>query len=226
MISNLLPNPSSAKVTTSNVLRQTRLLSLLHAAEVAGIAPLSATRVHQLAYLTDALAPVWELTPLTPELLKLYGTPYDAGLQSDMDRLVGMGLARARDLSYFQDDCGRWRVAALYSLNLEPSLPLLRELDRLPDEREAAHVTKEICLAVSALPPDAVDQVLQLDVAYSSPTSSDNTLLSLYDSDGKNSTSRAANQFQQLVPAGANLNPAEQANLYIRHLYRIATHVA
>lgn len=225
-MSNQHPKETHRITVTSNVVRQVRLLSLLHAAELAGIAPLSAGRVHQLVYLTDALAPVWDLVPLTPELLKLYGSPYDAGLQSDMDRMVGAGLVRARDLSYFQDDHGRWKVAAFYSLNLEASLPLLRELDRLPDEREAAHVTKEICLAVSALPPDVVDRVLQLDVAYSSPSSSNNTLVSLYDAEGTNDTSRVATQFQSLAPEGVTLNPAEQANLYIRHLYRIATHVA
>lgn len=63
-----------------------RLFTLLDGAEVAGIAPVAAQDLHLLAYMTNALAPVWGLEPLTPELLKIYGAPYDAQFQALIDR--------------------------------------------------------------------------------------------------------------------------------------------
>lgn len=206
-------------------LRNARLLSLLQAARDAGISPVQSTRFHQLVYLCNALAPVWDLVPLTKELLKLYGTPYDAGLQDDIDRLVAAGLIRARDLHYFQTDQGSWQVGALYALGPAALTdPILRMLWAFPDERESANIAREVCLAVSALPAEWIDRVLSLDVAYTDPRYSPNSVISLLDSDGENGSSRAAQLFQDV--SDKQLTPSEQAGLYIRHLFRIASRVA
>jgi hypothetical protein len=211
------PNDESKSIN-----RRVRILTILDGADYAGISPLSAQRLHLLAYLTNALAPIWDLEPLTPELLRLYGAPYDAQLQGELDALVVSGLVTASGLSYYQDDSANWRVTASYSLNRATAESILRELEFLPDEAEAARVASEICLAVSALPDDFVERAMSLDVAYSSNGSSTNSLLSLYDADGRNQSSRAAGRFEQLAPAGHSLSPSEQVNLYIRHLYRMA----
>lgn len=206
-------------------LRNARLLSLLQAARDAGISPVQSTRFHQLVYLCNALAPVWDVVPLTKELLKLYGTPYDAGLQDDIDRLVAAGLIRARDLHYFQTDQGSWQVGALYALGPAALTdPILRMLWAFPDERESANIAREVCLAVSALPAEWIDRVLSLDVAYADPRFSPNSVISLLDSDGENGSSRAAQLFQDV--SDKELTPSEQAGLYIRHLFRIASRVA
>ncbi|WP_431806647.1 hypothetical protein [Microbacterium paraoxydans] len=206
-------------------LRDARLLSLLQAARDAGISPVQSTRFHQLVYLCNALAPVWDVVPLTKELLKLYGTPYDAGLQDDIDRLVAAGLIRARDLHYFQTDQGSWQVGALYALGPATLTdPILRMLWAFPDERESANIAREVCLAVSALPAEWIDRVLSLDVAYADPRFSPNSVISLLDSDGENGSSRAAQLFQDV--SDKELTPSEQAGLYIRHLFRIASRVA
>ncbi|MCK8467155.1 hypothetical protein M0722_08145 [Microbacterium sp. KSW4-16] len=206
-------------------LRNARLLSLLQAARDAGISPVQSTRFHQLVYLCNALAPIWDVVPLTKELLKLYGTPYDAGLQDDIDRLVAAGLIRARDLHYFQTDQGSWQVGALYALGPAALTdPILRMLWAFPDERESAKIAREVCLAVSALPAEWIDRVLSLDVAYADPRFSPNSVISLLDSDGENGSSRAAELFQDV--SDKELTPSEQAGLYIRHLFRIASRVA
>ncbi len=206
-------------------LRSARILGLLQAARDAGISPVQSSRFHQLVYLCNALAPVWDVVPLTKELLKLYGTPYDASLQDDIDHLVASGLVHARDLHYFQTDQGTWQVGALYALGpAERAEPILRMLWSFPDERNAAAIAREVCLAISALPAESIDRVLSLDVAYSDPRFSPNSIISLLDSDGENGTSRAAQLFQNVSDKG--LTPSEQAGLYIRHLYRIASRVA
>ncbi len=202
--------------------RQLRLLTILDGAERAGIAPLEARQIHLIAYLTNALAPVWNLEPLTSELLKLYGAPYDAGLQQDIDRLVFSGLVLCSDLSYYQDESLKWRVSALYELNRPIADALLQELRYLPDEQTTADVAAEICLAISALPPEAVERSLGLDAAYSSGESSVGSLLNLYDDNRTNRSSSAANLFGSLAPEGTSFSPTERVNLYIRHLYRMS----
>lgn len=206
-------------------LRSARILGLLQAARDAGISPVQSTQFHQLVYLCNALAPVWDVVPLTKELLKLYGAPYDASLQDDIDRLVAAGLVRARDLHYFQTDQGTWQVGALYALGPAALTdPILRMLWAFPDERESTAIAREVCIAISALPSEWVDRVLSLDVAYADPRFSPNSVISLLDSDGENGSSRAAHLFQDV--SDKRLTPSEQAGLYIRHLYRIASRVA
>lgn len=207
----------------SSVVRQVRILALLDGARQAGIAPLSAKRMHQLAYLTNALAPVWNLEPLTPELLKLYGSPYDATLQSDVDRLVVIGLIRAQGVSYDQDDRGSWRVSASYSIQASMAQRLLHEIEFFPDEKAAAGIAKEICLALSALPEDVVDLALGMDASYSNNQTSANSLVSLFDNQGSNPSARSAALFESLGPSNSTFGPSEQVNLYLRHLYRMAT---
>ena len=56
--------------------RQVRLLVLLRAAEAAGLAPLRILRLHAFAYLSNVLAPVWDLRALDGKVLKRRGGPF------------------------------------------------------------------------------------------------------------------------------------------------------
>lgn len=206
-------------------LRQARIVALLDAVENAGIAPIPASQLHQIAYLTNALAPVWGLEPLTQELLKLYGSPYDAQLQKDLDNLTGSGLVRARDLSYFQNSQSSWRVSASYSLNYDVCESLISELSTFPDELAAIRVAKEICLAISALPPESVTSALAFDVSYSNPEFSVNSIIYLSDEGQSNASARAARLFTD-ASNEFDVSSSEAANLYIRHLYSLAVRSA
>jgi len=159
---------------------------------------------------------------MTSELLKLYGSPYDAALQADIDKLVVSGLALCSHLSYYQDESRRWRVSALYEVNHTIGDALLDELRYLPDEKNAADVAAEICLAISALPSETIERSFGFDAAYASTESSPGSLLNLYDETRSNKSSSAANMFEQLAPEGTSFSPAERVNLYIRHLYRMS----
>lgn len=209
------------ELSAHNASVRLRLLVLLDAADRSGIAPLTAPHVHAIVYLSNALAPVWDVEPLTPELLKLYGSPYDAEIQTQLDRLVGSGLVTTKDLAYYQDEGGSWRVAASFSIDHDRAGPVLDELAYLPDELLAAEVIREVCLALAALPPELLDRALLLDAAYSDTRSSPYSLIHLRDERGSNLSSDVAESFRRIAPRGTYLSPAEQANLYVRHLARM-----
>lgn len=217
--------PRNENSLSDSRLRQARVLYLLTAAHKSGLAPIDANRLHQVAYLTNALSPVWGLEPLTAELLKLYGSPYDARLQRDVDLLVAEGLVRASSLAYNLDDAGNWKVFARYSIIEERARSILAMVEHFPDERNAFLVVHEVCQAISALPPQDVDRALGFDAAYANPAIGPNNVLDLYDEDRGNKSSRSAGLFPS--PArGISLEASERAHLYVRHLHRLATRSA
>lgn len=212
-------HPNAGASGMASLARQVRLVSLLDAAAHSGLTPLSARHIHAIVYISDALAPLWDLVPLTSEVLKQQGGPYDAELQRDLDHLVGKGLVAVDDVQYEWSRELGWRVTALYSAS-ELSQPLLRTIAEFPDEANTMSILREICLAISALPDESVDATLASDVTYTDGYIGPNTLVVLQDEDDSNRSSRLARRFQDVVGPVRNLGPAELANLYVRHLYR------
>lgn len=213
----MAPNPSVVGVRGS-----VRLLTIVDAAEQVGLAPVTARLVHVAAYMTNALSPVWSLAPYTAEVLKLLGGPYDPGLQQELDRLVGRGLLIVREPSYEFTENEGWRLAAEYELHHEFSRPVLDAALRYPDEADASRVVREICLALSGVPTDELDDLVRSDVSYADPSVSPNSVVDLFGADGSNPSSRTAQRFGVLSPRGTATTAAEEAHLYIRHMLRVA----
>lgn len=212
-------NPEVGVHSATSLARQIRLLALMDAAASAGLTPLSARNIHSIVYISDALAPLWQLSPLTPEVLKQFGGPYDADLQRDLDSLVGTGLIAVDDVRYEWSHQSGWRVLASYTAS-ELSEPLLQEIAVFPDEANIASILREICLAIAALPEASVGATLAGDVTYADAYLGPNTLVVLLDDRNANQSSRLAERFREVVPPERSLGPAELANLYVRHLYR------
>jgi hypothetical protein len=207
---------------TARVLSQLRVLTVLDAANRAGISPMTASHLHGTVYMSNALSPVWDLAPLTPKLLKFFGGPYDPDLQHNIDLLVGRGMVLAREVHYEEHDRDGWRVEASYSLNENLARKVLSAAAHFPDETYAAQFVLELCLALSALPEEILDRAFTLDATYSSLASSPNSIVSLAGSDQSNRSARAARSIGEAVTPTAPMNPAEEVHLYLRHLYRIA----
>lgn len=191
-------------------------------AEEVGLGPVEARLIHLVAYLANALSPVWSLSPQTPEVLKLYGGPYDPSLQHDLDRLVGRGALLIHEPRYDFSGENGWRLAAAYSVNDELVRPFLDTSSLFPDEVDAALVVREICLALSAMPDHAIKELAKFDVSYADPSISPNSVVDLFGPDRANPTSRTAQRFAGLGRKGSEAAPSEQAHLYIRHMARLA----
>src|SRR5437016_336881 len=97
----LLGEGSSDKAFES-VRRRVRVIALIDAAENAGLNPIPILRLHALAYLSNVLAPVWNMPALDGKVLKRRGGPFYPALQRDLDFLVGAGVVVISGLIHVQ----------------------------------------------------------------------------------------------------------------------------
>lgn len=73
-------------------------LALLAGSERAGTSPMSLKQFNMLAYLANAVAQCYDIVPLNPIILKEKSGLLYPKLIWDLDRLVGMGLARVSNI--------------------------------------------------------------------------------------------------------------------------------
>ncbi len=88
--------------------RPVRVLSLLDSLARAAISPVTVRVLHELAYLTNVLAPVFDLPPFSASLLRRRGGPYYPELQETVDLLVGRRMVDVADIRYVYAPAG-WR---------------------------------------------------------------------------------------------------------------------
>lgn len=201
----------------SNGIAQTvRVLTLLDALAAAGLAPSSSRALHELSYLANVLAPVFDLPPLDATLLKRKSGPYYPALQQTIDRLVGRGLVEARELRYELDEIEGYRVIASYLLcrpQVHAALYRYRELN--PVE---ALFLDELAAAYSALSDAEQGHVAVGDARYADVSVDDNNVIDFGEwvSAERNFSRNAAMQFAP----GRHLHPAERIYLYLDHLQK------
>ena len=199
--------------------RQVRLVMLLNAAEVAGLVPLKILRLHAFAYLSNVLAPVWDMRVLDGKILKRRGGPFYPDLQHDLDRLVGLGVVVISGVGHVQDESKRWRLEGAYRLNRRFADPILNALDDYPEERQLGKFIEELGYAVSALSDEELDRAFSEDATYSDPMVTVDNVIDFADWRERNYTANAAEEFDRVVPGG-NATPGEKLHLYVRHLHR------
>jgi hypothetical protein len=201
--------------------RQLRLIAILDSAERIGLMPLDLRSLHTLAYLTDALAPVWHLPVLDGQVLKRRDYPFFPALQRDIDRLVGCGVMKIDTFSYEGDDAGNgWWLDASYALNRAFADPILKEVCRYDGTERAYLFVREVVYAASGLGEEGIDQLSSADAAYSSPLVDFGGLVEVQNEHGQvNATAKIAMRFKQLTREKATLSDAEIIHLYVRHLY-------
>ena len=201
--------------------RMARLLVLLDAAGQAGLAPIRILPLHAFAYLTNVLAPVWDMPAQDGRVLKRKGGPFYPDLQSDLDRLVGMGMVTITAISHVLGQDERWRLEGCYRLNSDMAERALRFLLGLADEQQFSAFVVELAFAISALPREELDRALVEDATYSDPAISENNVLDFAEWASRNPSANAAGYFEQLTPPGTwGVSPGEKLHLYVRHLHR------
>src|SRR5260370_41554412 len=106
--------------------RKLRLVAILDSCRLVGLSPTSVTILHTIAYLTDALAPVWHLPILDGQILKRRQHLFFPSLQRDLDLLVGHGVVQVSRVRYVssEEESG-WRLDAYYALESEFSTRVL-----------------------------------------------------------------------------------------------------
>jgi hypothetical protein len=203
----------------SRTARQFRLLVVIDAAERVGLTPLPVGPLHTLAYLTDALAPVWNLPVMDGQILKQV-QPFFPLLQADVDRLVGRGLLVPSHVRYVERASGL-ALDARYAANqdfVQPILAAASELSLL--SREVAHV-RETVYAVSGLGLVGIESLTSVDATYSDPVVDVGGLIEVRPDRGLNQTTRVALRFSDLLGDPGRVSASEMVNLYVRQLYRM-----
>ena len=204
---------------TSALRRRVRLVILLDAAEAAGLVPLKILWLHAFAYLSNVLAPVWDLPVLEGSVLKRQGGPFYPDLQHDLDRLVGIGIADISRISHVQDESKRWRLEGTYRLNRRFADPILATLDNFAEESRLGTFVLELGYALSALSDEDIDKAVSEDATYSNRLISNDNVIDFESRGEKNYSANAAREFSRVI-AGGNATSGEKLHLYVRHLRR------
>ncbi len=198
-----------------------RVLTLLDALAAAGLAPSSSRALHELAYLANVLAPVFDLPPLDATLLKRKSGPYYPELQQSIDRLVGRGLVEAQELRYEMDEIEqRYRISASYLLRRSEVGAALRRYREL--WAVEALFLDELAAAYSALADAEQGHVAVRDARYADVSVDVNNVIDFgeWASAEKNFSRNAAMTFAP----GRHLAPAERLYLYLDHLQQRVAH--
>lgn len=201
-----------------------RVLSLLDGLARASVfnAPLRA--VHELAYLANVLAPVFDLAAVSASLLKRRGGPYYPELQQTLDRLVGTGLVTVSALRYVHvAEEGRYRMDASYSLDEARTAGVLQHYRDVYWETGEPHFIEQLTAAYSLLNQDLSGGSVLQDARYADDNVDTNDVIDF----GEWTTLEASNFSFNAAMAfrpGERLWPAERLYMYMEHMQRRTRH--
>jgi len=201
----------------ADVVRVIRVLGILNAGAAAGLAPMSIGRLHVIAYLADAMSPVYGIAALDPRILKR-AAPFYPLLQRDVDWLVGRGVVIANNVSHVLEE-GAWRLEASFSLNRFFADPILSAAVEFAGRAAELEFLTEVVYAASSL-ADQIDDVSGVDATYGDPYVDYGQIVDVNPDDGSlNESARLALRFGDVVRDERDLTAPEMIHLYVRHLF-------
>ncbi len=196
-----------------------RGLLLVEAVCRANPGPVSMTAVHIVAYLAEALAPVWGLESHERQVLKRAGSPYFPGLQQVVDDLICRG---AVTVVHYDPSMGKHTdlvANATIDLVHEVVQPAVELAEQFSNLRDLSHLYLEVALAASRAPD--LGRLVALDASYSNPTVSLNRLIQLGTGEPRGSAALAEKIGKLLNERVASRG--EKISLYVGHLVRFAS---
>lgn len=176
--------------------------------------------LHAHAYLCNVMAPLWEMPVLEGKILKRRGGPFYPDLQSDLDRMVGLGILLITDVAHIQDATGKWRLEGRYASNVHLAPEPVEFLKTQPEEQRFAQFAREVAFALSALGNQDLERALIEDATYSDPQIGYNNVVDFHEWDSRNLSVNAAQYFDTLARGNTRVTPGEKLHLYVRHLGR------
>jgi hypothetical protein len=211
---------SYAAASSFEIHRRLRILFLVDAAEKALMAPVTTTTIHLMAYLTNVLAPVWEVPVLDGKLLKKGEGPFYPELQADADAMVGQGLLLQSKLDYVLNVDNQWRLQGVYTVNHSLADRLLDFVENFEDEHALRVFCTEVAYSLSALVSEQIQGFSRQDATYGDPLTDFGSVIDFAEWMNRNFASNAAIQLGELLPSGSRTTPAEKIHSYVRHLSR------
>lgn len=201
-----------------------RVLALLDGLARASVFNASLRAVHELAYLANVLAPVFELSAVSASLLKRRGGPYYPELQQTIDLLVGCGMVTVSGLRYVHiAEEGRYRMDAEYALDETLTTDVLEHYRDVYWETGEPHFIEQLTAAYAVLNEDLTGGAVLQDARYADDDVDTNDVIDF----GEWSVLEAANFSFNAAMAfrpGEPLQPAERLFMYMEHMQRRAAH--
>lgn len=202
--------------------RPIRVLALLDALADASIFEVPLRVVHELAYLSNVLAPVFELAPFSASLLKRQGGPYYPDLQQTIDVLVGRGMVLVSDIRYESvPEERRYSLHANYRINRTLAGPTLVAYHQVYADTGEPFFIGELCAAYSMLADQELGQAFRFDARYSDSDVDNNEVIDFGQWVNATNTNFSRNAAMSFRP-GESLQPAERIFMYIEHVQRKA----
>jgi hypothetical protein len=202
------------------------LMALLDGAARAGLTPISHDTIHQMAFLANALAPVYDLPVENGLVTRWKRGPYSRGLQWDLDRLAIMGLARLAAVKSVTDDEGAW-FKARYGLGPLAQDFMLKAL-QVPSLRRVHTFHCELMAAYASLPEAFRGMAATEDATYANTFDGDldegETVIDFAAWRDRNFTQRASMTLERQL-RGFAVNPRSRIHIYLRYLARRASSV-
>lgn len=200
------------------------MVAILDSLARASLTPASLRVVHELLFLSNVLAPVFDLEPGSASILKRRGGPYYPAMQRALDQLVGSGVVVASGISFVKiPEEGRYALEANYALNYELASPIVDMYRRVYHDTGTVDFIDELAVAYSTLATENLGSVSLQDARYAHDDVDVNNVIDFgeWTKPKKSNFSRnAAMSFSSEV----DLQPAERIYLYLEHLSRRAHH--
>ena len=207
-----------ASFDVASAKRQVRIVSLLDAAESAGVVPIRITQFHAAAYLSNVLAPVWELRPLDGKLLKRRDGPFYPEIQQDLDRMVGQGTVIISNVSHAYDQSSGWRLEGSYHLNRSFADGIIAKINSFAEEHEMVIFVRELFFALATMTEKELDQAISQDATYMDPMIDLGSVIDFDEWTHRNFSANAARHFSAFTNARQFTTPGEKVHLYVSHM--------
>ena len=198
--------------------RMVRIISLLDAAEAAGIVPIRITQFHAAAYLSNVLAPVWNLWPMDGKLLKRRGGPFYPEIQFELDRMVGQGVVLISNVSHVFHKSSGWRLEGSYRLNRLFANKIVEKIGSFRDENESTTFIQELFFALATMAEDELDQAISQDATYMDPNVDMGSVIDFDEWAHTNFSANSAEHFSEFADARDLTTPGEKLHLYVSHM--------
>lgn len=192
------------------------ILSLLSGVEEVGCSPIELKRFNILAYLANAVAKCYGVTPLDPTVLKEHDGPLYPELLWEIDRLVGMGLVIVSDIVVDRSKAVRnvsYSISAR-GLNCESQCRALhREFARIGDSlRSAAMAYSRNRLSLS------IESLKNRDGNYADTTVANGEVVDFGDWVKANATANSIDRLSKKIGQSLESDPSVSVNIYNRYL--------
>lgn len=207
-----------------NVRRKVRLLMLLDAADYAALSPISTGKLHGLAYLADVLSPIYGLGATRGRILKRRAGPYYPDLQSEVDRLVGLGLVDVYNLRPAAEG-ERLYIDAEFGLIRTRCDVILSDVYRDAEFVRLRDFLRALADALGAISESELEEATQADLTWDEGHSGG--LIDFAEWRAKNLSAPSAEALRTKATAGLGistqtLGASASLHLYVKYLKRSA----